>query len=184
MASLKSWCSGLFKPVKNCFKSVKLCIKEWSEIFVGWFFLGFIPGLLAVFKFIKMVGIKGLTFDVALPLVDFATDSKFVYDMHQADQFYQFVKMNHKLKTIRYEKNYNSTSWNDEWSCTDHIANKSFTPSFVMGTPMITLSMNVTCIELSSGLSYKLIDIADTEVNKGLTAIISGITALSKILRV
>ena len=91
MAPLKAWCSGVFNPVKNCFNAVKLCITEWSQMFVVWLFREFIPFFLPVLKLIKMVGLKvlivimftkGLMLNVALPIADMGSDVKFAYDMH------------------------------------------------------------------------------------------------------
>ena len=149
MDPLKAWSSGVLTPLKNCFNAVKLCIKAWSDIFVGWFFLGFIPGLLVVFKYIKLVGIKGLVLDVALPFVDVVTDSKFVYETYQENTLVRLSAQNHKIRYIREDESYNVTSWNDNWSCFDHIANNTFTPPIVRGKLFFTLSMNVT------GLEYK-----------------------------
>ena len=125
---------------------------EWSDIFVGWFFLGFIPGLLVVLKSIKLTGIKKLILDVALPFVDVVTDFKFVYDTYQANLL---LRLYDRIYLIEKNEIFSLASWNETWLCFDHTANKSFTPSIEMGKPFFSLSMNVTCIESSSGLEYK-----------------------------
>ena len=95
MAPLKAYFSGVFNPVKNCCNAVKLCITEWSQIFVGWLFLEFIPVMLIVLAFTK-----GLMFDVALPILDIGTDVKFAYDMYEASK----VTLDHYMVHDDYEK--------------------------------------------------------------------------------
>ena len=182
LTPLKAWCSGIVIPVKNCFNAVKFCITEWLEIFVGWLFLGFIPGLQAVFKSLKLVGIKGLIFVVALPLLDVSTDSKFVYDMYQSYKSVEIVELQRKIIWESIES-HNSTSLNDKWSCTNHFTNRSRKPYNVLRgvMPACNYTCNVTCIELSSGRMY--IPATKEDKDRRLWFYYSGINTLFKMVR-
>ena len=144
MAPLKAWCLGVFKPVKKCFNSVKLCIAELSQIYLGWFFLQFIPVLLIM---------KGLILNVVLPLADIATDLAFTYSMYKEMNFTLILYMN-------------SDDYKND-TCFDFTTNATFTPSnrsflwvdLSQTTPSQKSKYppsdsNITCIESRSGLEY------------------------------
>ena len=90
MDSVKEGCSGVFNSVKSwlttvktsllvwlnkMFEPVRVCLKgPYFNVLSEWVFVQYLPVM-------SLAGIKGMILDVALPILDVATDAKFAYDL-------------------------------------------------------------------------------------------------------
>ena len=90
MDSVNEGCSGVFNSVKSwlttvktsllvwlnkMFEPVRVCLKgPYFNVFSEWVLVQYLPVM-------SLAGIKGMLLDVALPILDVATDAKFAYDL-------------------------------------------------------------------------------------------------------
>ena len=97
MDSVNEGCSGVFNSVKSWLTTVKTSLTERFVLFQVWLNKMFEPvrvclkgpyfNVLSEWVFVhylpvmSLAGIKGMILDVALPILDEATDAKFAYDL-------------------------------------------------------------------------------------------------------
>ena len=89
----------------------------------------------------SLAGVKGLIFDVALPIADTGSDLIFTYNM--------YVRINFTLQYYMSEGGYRNDT------CHDNVKNVSYTPSTENDTFFLpSANYNITCIESISGHTY------------------------------